>query len=559
MGHDLILVHAPSVYDFRDRDDILFAYLSNSDSVHVSPVFEMPPVGMIAIQQHLSRCGFSVEFYNVASQMLRHPEFDVDEFFKKVPADYIGIDLHWLAHAQGTLELAKRYKEIHPQAKTVLGGISSTFFHEELLSYPQVDYVIRGYDTLFPFEMLLKSENAVDRLKKIPNLTFRHNGSVQTNELTHAPDTYSACVDWQPVFSKGSSVTTPYNIAIPQAGCEYSCKWCGGGSYFYKNHMGRIGVSQKTPRMLSAELDTLTASNTLAHTVTMIDFWHEYDPLFKAAMKPFSHEKIASVHYSLHRLPEIQKAKEMARGVKAVIELSPDSSNLEVARKGGRGLYDMVQMERFMDALMDDIYIFEIYFMIGLPGQNAAHIREDVAYCEHLLKKYQGKRVIPYICPMLPFLDPGSEIFDQPEKFGYRLFHKTFEEHRNAMTRMSWKDRLNYETEGLNREELVAISYEAVRKLTVLKNRYGMLPSGISESIVDLIDRTVTILSEIDVYQKTPGHQKTKEMARFFAEKISHYNREIFRSVRSQQRPVDFGFARAQWFDTDEAFKQVFL
>ena len=36
MAFDLILLHAPSVYDFRERDDVLFAYLSNLDSVHVS-------------------------------------------------------------------------------------------------------------------------------------------------------------------------------------------------------------------------------------------------------------------------------------------------------------------------------------------------------------------------------------------------------------------------------------------------------------------------------------------------------------------------------------------
>jgi len=30
---DLFLVHAPSVLDFRERDDMLFAYLSDSDSV----------------------------------------------------------------------------------------------------------------------------------------------------------------------------------------------------------------------------------------------------------------------------------------------------------------------------------------------------------------------------------------------------------------------------------------------------------------------------------------------------------------------------------------------
>ena len=89
----MILIHAPSVYDFRDRDDILFAYLSNSDSVHVSPIFEMPPVGIYAIKQHLRNIGFNVEFFNVASQMLRYPDFDVELFFKKARADYFGVDL----------------------------------------------------------------------------------------------------------------------------------------------------------------------------------------------------------------------------------------------------------------------------------------------------------------------------------------------------------------------------------------------------------------------------------------------------------------------------------
>ena len=33
LGADLfLLLHAPSVYDFRERDDMLFAYLSDSNS-----------------------------------------------------------------------------------------------------------------------------------------------------------------------------------------------------------------------------------------------------------------------------------------------------------------------------------------------------------------------------------------------------------------------------------------------------------------------------------------------------------------------------------------------
>ena len=43
LGADLFLLHAPSVYDFRDRDDMLFAYLSDSDSVNVTSIYEMYP------------------------------------------------------------------------------------------------------------------------------------------------------------------------------------------------------------------------------------------------------------------------------------------------------------------------------------------------------------------------------------------------------------------------------------------------------------------------------------------------------------------------------------
>jgi hypothetical protein len=45
LGADLFLLHAPSVYDFRERDDMLFAYLSDSNSLNVASVYEMYPIG----------------------------------------------------------------------------------------------------------------------------------------------------------------------------------------------------------------------------------------------------------------------------------------------------------------------------------------------------------------------------------------------------------------------------------------------------------------------------------------------------------------------------------
>ena len=61
----------------------------------------------------------------------------------------------------------------------------------------------------------------------------------------------------------------------------------------------------------------------------------------------------------------MEKGHRMAAPANAVIELSPDSHDMEVAKASGRGFYTMEQMEEFIDALIDDVYSFEIYFMLG--------------------------------------------------------------------------------------------------------------------------------------------------------------------------------------------------
>jgi clorobiocin biosynthesis protein CloN6 len=563
MDLDLLLLHAPSVYDFRERDDILFAYLSNSDSVHVSPIFEMPPVGILAIKQHMNRCGLTSEFFNVASQMRRDPSFDVEEFFRLAPvARCVGIDLHWLAHAHGALELARIYKEIHPSAKVVLGGIASTYYHEELIQYPQVDFVMRGYDTLAPLEAMLRAGDDERALSRIPNLTWKHRGETHVNEMTYVPATYSAAVDWKEVFRDRRSgerrdSIVPYNLVIPQAGCEYSCTWCGGSRYFFRKYMGLQKRVQKPPEILKLELRSIAEARTRSHTITMVDFWHESPSLFSAAEDVFIDENIDCVHFSLHRLPAVEKGRRMGAHTKAVIELSPDSHDMEVAKASGRGAYTMQQMEDFIDALIDDIYSFEIYFLIGLPKQTVASVWGTVDYCEHLLRKYQGRSVTPYVCPMLPFLDPGSEIYDNPEKFGYRIFHRTIEDHRRALLSTNWKHRLNFETEHMTRDVLVNISYQAVRALTLLKRKYSVLPAGIARWIVERIDHTQELLGAIDAFQALDAGAPKQAAEVEIKRRILQYNREQFRSVASQQRPADLGFANQQWFDTDETFERV--
>src|SRR3989337_593019 len=84
LSADLFLLHAPSVYDFRERNDILFAYLSDSDSVNVTSIYEMYPIGFFSIKQRLREHGFNTEIVNLASLMLMHPQINMDRLLARL-------------------------------------------------------------------------------------------------------------------------------------------------------------------------------------------------------------------------------------------------------------------------------------------------------------------------------------------------------------------------------------------------------------------------------------------------------------------------------------------
>jgi hypothetical protein len=76
---------------------------------------------------------------------------------------------------------------------------------------------------------------------------------------------------------------------------------------------------------------------------------------------------------------------------------------------------------------------------------------------------------------MGPFSDPGSRAFEGPERFGYRLFARTLEEHRRLLVQPTWEHILNYETRWMTRAQLVDATYDAAERLNALKVRYGRL------------------------------------------------------------------------------------
>ena len=151
---DLILLHPPAIYDFRTKPSFLGPV---ADAVPSTAIFEMYPVGMTSIAAFLERNYYNVEIVNLAYRMLQDDRFDVVEHLKAMSAPVFGIDLHWLPHVQGALSIIELVKQLHPESRTLVGGLSASYYHEELVRYPFVDFVVRGDSTEEPVRQLLQA------------------------------------------------------------------------------------------------------------------------------------------------------------------------------------------------------------------------------------------------------------------------------------------------------------------------------------------------------------------------------------------------------------------
>ncbi len=510
---DLILLHPPTLYDFRKRPGI---HGPISDVVPSTPIFEMYPIGFASLSEYLERHGLRVRIINVALKMLKDKRFDVERLILKNKPVAYGIDLHWMAHAQGALALAEIIKRYHPEIPVILGGLSATYYHEEiLLQYPFVDFVVRGDSTEKPLLQLIQAIKGKGIFKNIPNLTYRDGGNgIRANPLTSVPENLDdISIDYRHIMKKVVRYvdptgyqpfidwyTYPVTAVFTCRGCIYQCNTCGGSSQTFRWMANRKKPAYRDPKLLAQ--DIFNISDHLHAPVMIIgDIFQpgeEYGFTFLQEMrkKPITNH----IAFEFFIPPSRAHLKRIAESILNFnIEISPESHDEEVRKAFGRP-YNNQSLERTIaDAIDLGSKRIDLFFMIGLPKQTYPSVMETVDYCRLLLERFRSYgKLIPFISPLAPFLDPGSAVFEAPERFGYRLFYRTVEEHRQALMAPSWKYILNYETEWMTRDEIVSSTYEAGKKLNRLKAEFGLIDRKTAESVERRIEGAVQVMREID-------------------------------------------------------------
>ncbi len=512
-GVDLLLLHAPSVYDFRTRPAM---YGPISDVIPSTPIFEMYPLGFVSMVGYLEKNGYKVRIVNLAVKMLKDPGFDVEKFIEKIDARVFGFDLHWLANAAGSLDIASLVKKHRPDAPILLGGLSASYFHEEIIEhFPQIDYILRGDTTEKP---LLDLMNHIDQGKapeKVENLTWRTGDDrKRVNPLTFVPTEiddlwvdYGQVIklvlrhrDLESTLPYESFMDYPFTAVLTCKGCSYNCITCGGSCNAFKRFFNRDGPAFKSPQRLVEEINVI--SEYFKAPIFLIGDlrqggrrWAEQvlDGIKESGLDN-------TVTYELFDAVPMDWMKRLSGSTDNwTIEISPESHDDDVRRTMGKP-YTTAQMEDTIDsALRHGAEKIDVYFMLGLSGQTPESALESVEYARHLYDLTDNnKKIFTFTAPMAPFLDPGSMIYEDPGRYGFTRLYSNLREHKQALYQPSWKLYLSYETDWMTRDQLAETTYEAMIRLNQLKMDVGVTSREKGEKISYGLDMARTIMHRID-------------------------------------------------------------
>ncbi len=547
---DIIFLHAPSVYDFRKES--LF-YGPVSDLVPSTPVFEMYPFGFTTMGTALHQEGYRVRIYNIASMMLNDAKLDVEKLIARMDANVFGIDLHWLPHAHGALAIAAIVKKHHPEAKVLMGGFSSTYYHEELIRYPQVDLVMKGDSTEAPMIELMHHLGHRGTLERVQNLTYKEEGGrVRINRITHVPDDLDGIeVDYGWLVRSVLRYRDlegfkpfkdwdryPLTAVFTVRGCSIQCSVCGGSCPAMRNFLNRQKPAFRSPEKVAQDIrniqDYLKAPTFVVGDVRQ--HGKDYaDRFFAEAKKLGVDNEIVLELFSPAKADFFQQAQESLG--RYSIEFSPDSHDEKVRRALGRNFDTPGMEESVQAALANGANRFDMFFMIGLPEQDRHSVLQSGEYAARLYDLVKDdKRLFVYMSPLAPFLDPGSAAFENPNKFGYRKLAKTLEEHRVRLNQPSWKYVLSYETKWLSRDDIAAASYDVADILNRVRFEHHQIDQEEMEARACRSKGARELMARIDQAIKLAERERREELTR-----IKQDAHELMESTICRKKDLEWG------------------
>ncbi|PUA31201.1 MAG: hypothetical protein B9J98_07320 [Candidatus Terraquivivens tikiterensis] len=434
------------------------------------------PMGTFALADLLERSGYSARIVHTGLERMLDPSYRVEDSLRMLEPKLVGIDLHWYCHAYDAIELAgcvKRYSN----AKVVLGGMTASFFAEELLSsFGCVDYVIVS-DAELPMLELTRAVTGDGDVHDVPNLLYRKGSVVKGSGRAYVAsgedldkltcsnirllkdwDLYIRLIHENDALSP--KLKTQGWLMIGR-GCSVNCSYCGGASLAHRSIFGRQRPIFRSPEKV---VEDLRVFEELGISCAYMDFDPYPDRKFYYRLfELVRREKVdISSQFLVWSLTDRNFVREFRRAFNPLyttLTISPETGSESVRLLNKGFYYDNQSLLRWLEMLEEEMVPVELYFASGLSGEDVEEFKKTMRLGERILRAYHN--VVGASCSPL-FLEPCSPRFLMPKKYGIRLKFKRFsdfyEVYRCFAEGAVPPSRLGYETEHLDEPRIIELS-----------------------------------------------------------------------------------------------------
>ena len=418
----------------------------------------------------LSTCcgprGIRSAVLNLPVELLQRPTFSLSQWLKsqRVKPKLVLIDLHWYEHSFGALAVAQAVKETLPETAVVIGGLTTSYYGEEILAdFPYVDFAIRG-DAEEPLRQLAAQVvgNGSSQVDEIPNL-IRRPGSSQRPEQNlgfYFADSATldsldfVSMDWlsnQRAYAalqySGAGLMTLRKPKLLShwltvgRGCVFDCIYCGGGKESHSELAGRNGYVMRSPEAVVEDVARL-AREGFQQVNLSLDIATYPAKWWRAFFEQLRNDGIRiGIYNEFFQLPSNDFIDELCMTADLAhteVAISPLSGDEEVRRSNGK-FYTNERFLRMLETLKKyEVPIF-VYFSLNLPGETPQTFKKTLHLADQIGKTYPH-HLLRMLNPCHT-LDPMSPMSRQPDSFGMDVQFKRFQDYYNYCKGTGWEPR----------------------------------------------------------------------------------------------------------------------
>lgn len=330
--------------------------------------------------------------------------------------DFVAVSMKWFPHIERVYAIARTVKQFHSDIRIIVGGDTASYFAENVIRNPNIDYVICG-DGEEPILQICRGN------KSAPNTFYKQNGEVQSPEtyITNTEEeAYSLLSLDDIMLNPEMAVFTTFYLPTSK-GCAHNCIQCGGNSSIQVNKFHRDPCVMTRPAHVVRQDILQTQKYVTAYMFSICDTIREDHRYYGLIWNNIDLSNHVCAFFSTSIINEdlIKLAADTFRYVRIGIDmcsLSQRHRDKINQQTGGKEQITDTMLFRFMDVCEQfDNCEVDIYTIAGMP----LYGEDDIEVENETLKRLMRYRCFRGVEWGRLHAQPGAEIVAKAEKYGW--------------------------------------------------------------------------------------------------------------------------------------------